>query len=220
MTEDAGVTRLDDHSEFAESLLRILESFADEFADRSVPVHFEEIVNEGKYLKGKLIKQHPERFMEEQLIWPTLRLFDYSIRSQPYGYPRWDNTRPDFAIENFDCKVDCNVIGEIKTPNKLKYAIEDVESYLKSDLGKSTVAFATDGFVWKVYVRPAKADNYRDILEVDLKEVFVQLTLRHTEKETYNKHATRSLLEGVENLRRTLIEESAGDVFDELGRQQ
>lgn len=206
-TEETTPTRITEHSGVAGQLLHIYENFADEFSHRDVPVHLSNIAREGKYLKGKKLGQHPERFVEQYLIWPTLELLDYEFWAQPYGYPKWDKKRPDFAIKNFDCGSECAVIGEVKTPNKFEYAEEQIEDYLKSDLEEATVGIATDGVRWKIEARPEKSAELSEIVDVNFRDVVRKLPSRHEERESYPSHRTRLEMEMVESLVCETIEE-------------
>lgn len=212
---DEANTTFRDHSPIAEQLLRVLEDYADEFSNRGVPAHLTHTAREGKYLKGKHIGQEPERFVEEQLIWPALSAFDYTVWTQPYGYPKWDKSRPDFEVRNIDCGIDCAVIGEIKTPNKFEYAEQDIINYLESDLGEPTIGFATDGVRWQVRARPEKSDEITVISDVDLHDVYRLLPNRHEEQESYDKHRTRERMveAGVEGLHRHTVEERVVGTF-------
>lgn len=206
-SEKTTSTSITDHSGLAEQLLRVYENFADEFSRRDVPVHLSNVAREGKYLKGKKLGQHPERFVEQYLIWPTLELLDYEFWAQPYGYPKWDKTRPDFAIKNFDCGLDCAVIGEVKTPNKFKYGKEQMEDYLKSDLGEATVGITTDGVRWNIEARPKKSPELLEVVDVNFHDVVRKLPSRHEERESYRAHYLRKDLRLVESLERHFVEE-------------
>lgn len=212
---DGTPTSIDDHSGPAGRILNVLERFADQFAERGVPVHFENIAREGKYLKGSKIGQYPERFVETHLIWPALQAFDYEFWAQPHGYPKWDSTRPDFAIQNFNSNIDCAVIGEVKTPNKFEYADEEIKEYLGSDLERATVGFATDGVQWKVHARPEKDPESSKVLEVDLSEAFRRMAARHLEQETYSAHSVRQSMTSVERLFRTNVEDRVAEEFED-----
>lgn len=208
-------TSIDEHSGPAGRILRFIEEFADELAERQVPVHLEDVVRDGKYLKGSRVGQHPERFVEEQLIWPMLRTLGYEFWSQPYGYPKWDKSRPDFSVQNFDCGLECAVIGEVKTPNKFEYAEKQIEEYLSRDLGEPTVGFATDGVKWKVYARPEKEPKATEIAEADFSAAFRLMPARHLEQESYETHMLRQTLTDAEQLVRESVEDAAQGVFVE-----
>lgn len=214
MIEETTPTSITDHSGLAEQLLRVYENFADEFSRRDVPVHLSNVAREGKYLKGRKLGQHPERFVEQYLIWPTLELLNYEFWAQPYGYPKWDKKRPDFAIKNFDCRVECAVIGEVKTPNKFEYAEEQIDDYLKSDLEEATVGIVTDGVRWKIKARPEKSTKRTEIVDVDFRDVVRKLPNRHEERESYPSHRTRRDMEMVESLERKIVQERVSKVFE------
>lgn len=204
-------TSITDHSGLAEQLLRVYENFADEFARRDVPVHLSNVAREGKYLKGKKLGQHPERFVEQYLIWPTLELLDYEFWAQPYGYPKWDKTRPDFAIKNFDCGLDCAVIGEVKTPNKFKYGKDQIEDYLKSDLGEATVGITTDGVRWNIEARRKKSPEILEVVDVNFHDVVRKLPSRHEEQESYPTHRTRQKVEMIEPFKCESVEQEVAE---------
>jgi hypothetical protein len=214
-SEDTTPTSIRDHSGRAEQLLRVFENFADEFSRRDVPVHLSNVVREGKYLKGKKLGQHPERFVEQYLVWPTLEILDYEFWEQPYGYPKWDKKRPDFSIRNFDCGIECAVIGEVKTPNKFEYAEEQMKDYLQSDLEEATVGLATDGVQWKILVRPEKSDKVLKVSEVNFSEVCRRLPHRHEQQESYQKHQTREQFSSINALHRSEIEEKVNSLLKE-----
>ncbi|WP_312912790.1 hypothetical protein [Natronosalvus caseinilyticus] len=206
--ERSQATSITDHSWFAQRLLRILENFADEFSRRNAPAHFEQVATNDTIIDGTKIGQEPERFVEEHLIWPTLEAFGYEYWPQPYYYPRWDRLTPDFGIQNFDCRVDCTVFGEVKTPNNVDEAQENVTKYLNSDCAEPAIAFATDGVFWRIVARPPNA-KAREIATLDLADAFALLPRRHKEQENYNAFQTRQLMGDVDVLRKSAVEKDA-----------
>ncbi len=207
-TKRSQATSITDHSWYAQRVLSILEHFADEFAKRGAPTHFEQIATNEVSIQGKKIGQEPERFVEEHLIWPILEAFGYEYWPQPYYYPRWDRLTPDFGIRNFDSKVDCTVFGEVKTPNNVNEAQENITEYLNSDCAEPAIAFATDGIFWRVVARPAKG-SCREIATLDLADAFALLPRRHKERESYNAFRTRQLMGNVDALSKPAIEKLA-----------
>lgn len=192
----------------AENLPRAFEAFADEFARRSAPATLSNVLRDGTYLKASQVGQKPERFVEKYLIWPTLDTLGYDIIKQPYGYPKWDKTYPDFSVRNFDCGVECLVVGEVKTPKKFEYAGNDIDEYLTKDLNEAAVGFATDGVKWVVKARAERSSEVHEIACVDLTTVFERLSRRYEEQETYSNHHTRRLMTDahVETLQRTEVQ--------------
>lgn len=206
-------SKITDHSAVAENLLRALEAFADEFSQRSAPATLSNVLRDGTYLKAEQIGQKPEQFVERSLIRPMLDALSYEIIEQPYGYPKWDKTYPDFSVRNFDCGVECLVIGEVKTPNKFEYAKNDIDNYLKKDLNQAAVGFATDGVEWAVKARPERSGETTEIGSVDLQDAFEKLSRRHEVNQSYQKHATRQDLGDIDALTRSAIEAEASEVL-------
>ncbi|WP_337653132.1 hypothetical protein [Halomontanus rarus] len=211
-SNDGTATRITDHSGTAEQLLRVLENFADEFLRRGVPVHLNQVINEGQNINGKKIGQEPERFVEEHLIWPSLEAFGYEYWPQPYYYPRWDRLTPDFGVQNFECGFDCTVFGEVKVPNNFDEAKRNIYQYLNSDRDEPAIAFATDGVKWRIFARPAK-EQYETIASVDLSDAFALLPLRYKEQESYDAFQTRQLMGDVDMLRKIVIETKANQLL-------
>jgi hypothetical protein len=207
------LTSFDDHSGAAGKVLRVLESFADEMTDRGVPAHLEQVVREGVYLKASRLGQTPERFVEKYLVWPTLTSLGYEFWSQPHGYPKWDASRPDFAVQNFDPGVECAVVGEVKTPNKFEYADNQIREYLSRDLEEATIGFATDGCTWQAYARPERDPVPIVVASCDFSAAFEQMPARHLERESYSPHAVRQTMSDAETLTRSSVESGVGDVL-------
>lgn len=205
--QETAVTRITDHSRIAEQLLRVFEAFAEEFRDREIPGHFSNVMRDGKYLKGDTVGQEPERLVEEHLIWPTLSVLGYDYRPQPYGFPKWDKTTPDFSLLNLDLPFESVTVGEVKTPNKFEYAEKDIKAYFKRDLGDPTIGFATDGVKWLVLARPEKSTDHEEITRVNLSPAFRKLPSLHEEKESYDLMATRKSISDMEVLHKDLVTE-------------
>jgi len=202
-----------DDPPFEEQLLHIFESFADEFSERSIPVHLTQVLREGNELKADKLQQHPESFIEKNLIWPTLSALGYEFIHQPDGYPKWDNTRPDFEIQNFDCTIDCVVIGKVKTPNHIDEAQKDIQQYLNTDLSEHTVGIATDGIQWKISARPKKSAEVTPIESADLTPVFRKLPHRHEEQETYDDNRLTKQIRQMQRLTQSEVSQTITDTF-------
>lgn len=126
-------TRLEDHSDLSRKLLNDIEALVDEIGNRGCTCHLEEVTHPNKYLKGRKLGQQPERFVENNLVFPILRSVSHSIhpRSEQYA-PTWNLGRniPDFCLATIPPETakeqDIRLFGEVKPPNKLYYAREDV----------------------------------------------------------------------------------------------
>jgi hypothetical protein len=94
----------------------------------------------------------------------------------------------------------------VKTPNKFEYGKEQMEDYLKSDLGEATVGITTDGVRWNIEARPEKSPELLEVVDVNFHDVVRKLPSRHEERESYQSHGTRQEMEMVESLQRESIE--------------
>ena len=196
-------TTFDDHDPLAHSILKVLEDFTDEIGARECTAHFDKVVDGKYYLKGKHLIQNPERFTEDQLVFPMLRqAFGYSLRPQPKQYaPRWPRSGgvPDFAITSLPIDVamqnDVRFFGEVKPPKKLKNARNDMEEYLDSDLDVHAVALLTDGFDWELWVRP-KGESVADLgdpyAKASLRDSLRTVQSRNKVIEPYQPHQVRT----------------------------
>lgn len=206
---------LDEHSPVALNVLDAVETFADAFSDRAIPGHLNAVVRDGKYLRAKHVGQKPERFVEEQLIWPLLDRLTYEYRPQPHGYPKFTRNFPDFAVLNFECGIDCAVIGEVKTLNKFEYAEDNIREYLGRDLEEPTVGIATDGVRWKLIARPERDQAMTEVADVDLSNAFEKMVIRHVEEDSYDSHSVRQAISDVEQLYRPNVELEAQRFFED-----
>lgn len=131
----------------AQRVIRSIERFATEF-DRRVPrEHANEVLYSSVALKGELIRQGPERFIEEHLIRDVADALGYQYRPQPKGFDGLGDDTPDFTITN----VDVTVIGELKAPNGIKKAQSESISYLDQAEDRPLVGIASDGWTWIKY---------------------------------------------------------------------
>ena len=195
-------TTFDDHDPLANAILTVLEDFIDEIGARECTAHFDNVVADKYYLKGKYLTQTPERFIEDHLVFPLLRhAFGYSLRPQPKQYaPRWPRGSgiPDFAITNIPIQTamqhDLRFFGEVKPPKKIQNARNDMREYLDSDLDIHAVALLTDGFTWELWIRP-KGDTVDDLDNPTAKATFRDslktIRTRNLETEPYQPFTVR-----------------------------
>lgn len=194
-------TTLNDHSALSNRLLRNLEDFIDAVGDRNSTAHFESVTTDEKYLKGKALGQKPERFVEEHLIFPVIKSLGHSFQRQPVQYaPRWSHGRgiPDFSLTTIPVNTakDSNLrlFGESKTPNKLEYARNDVQEYLKKDLDFHALALLSDGIEWELWIRPRNqplGDECTPHMQASLRDALGAVKARNLENESYHSHDVR-----------------------------
>jgi len=97
-----------------------------------------------------VIRQGPERFIEEHLIRDVAEALGYQYRPQPKGFEGLGDDTPDFTITN----VSVTVIGELKAPNRIEKAQSESISYLNQAEDRPLVGIASDGWTWIKYAAP------------------------------------------------------------------
>ncbi|TKX74246.1 hypothetical protein EXE46_10410 [Halorubrum sp. GN11_10-6_MGM] len=144
----------------AQRVIRSIERFATEF-DRRVPrEHANEVLYDSVPLEGGIIRQGPERFIEEHLIRDVADALGYQYRPQPKGFEGLGDDTPDFTITN----VDVTVVGELKSPNGIKKAQTESIHYLDEAENRPLVGIASDGWTWIKYTarkgeKPTPSDH-------------------------------------------------------------
>jgi hypothetical protein len=201
-------TTLGEHSEISRQILLDVEAFIDEVGTRGATSHLRGVLEDGKFLKGKKLGQQPERFIEDTLILPVLETLGHSVLARPVQYaPRWSHGRgiPDFSLTTVPTATakenDVRLFVEAKPPNKLHYACDDVEEYLKKDLDFDAVAILTDGIEWQLWVRPRNEplDNEYDPEQAaSLAPAIADAKKRNMENESYNSHHVRRKIDAEE----------------------
>lgn len=202
-------TTLNDHSELSRALLNDIEAFIDEVGTRGCTTHLESVTSDGTYLKGSKLSQKPERFVEDHLIFPVLQTLGHTVRPQPIQYaPKWNHGRgiPDFALTTIEPDVakehGVRLFGEAKPPNKLDYARQDVNEYLRKDLDFHAIAVLTDGINWELWIRPRNEplpvddDNgYEPDATADLRDALGDVKARNLENHSYHPYDARGKLD-------------------------
>lgn len=127
-------------------LVDAIGSFLDEFEERDVPPHrITAVIEDNDELGGDDIRQHPERFVEDHLIWEALKALDYEFTARPNSPAGGEDEFPDFRVDN----LPSNLIGENKSINDIETAHNELLRYL--DSARHEYGIATDGFEWGVY---------------------------------------------------------------------
>lgn len=104
---------------------------------------FEQFLSGDKTLTSRDLGNQPEPWTEDNLILPLLQAVGLEKDPQPYGA----GDRPDFELLN----VDVDVLGENKSPNKIKDAEDDIKEYLRDKALGADHGIATDGIDWVIY---------------------------------------------------------------------
>lgn len=127
-------------------LRTVVEDFLDELADRDLSAdRLGEIIEGDGEFDGADLRQFPERFVEDYLIWPVLDVLGYAVTPRPDSPGQSREEYPDFRVDN----LPANVIGENKSVNDVETAQTDLLHYL--DNTRYEYGIATDGFEWGVY---------------------------------------------------------------------
>jgi hypothetical protein len=202
-------TTLDDHSALSRKLVKNIEAFVDEAGSRGCTAHLEMVTTNENYLKGSNLTQQPERFVEDHLVFPILRTLGHTIRPRPVQYaPRWSSGRgiPDVAITTVPVETaqedDLRLFCEIKPPNKLQYAKEQVKTYLQKDLDVDAFVILTDGIEWELWIRPRNEPlavdddgRYEPDASATLREALGNTKIRNTDNGAYHPHTARDELD-------------------------
>ncbi|MFD1562194.1 hypothetical protein ACFR99_01230 [Haloarchaeobius amylolyticus] len=127
-------------------LLGVVEDFLNELANRDLPPdQLGEIIEDDGEFEGADLRQFPERFVEDHLIWPVLDVLGYAVTPRPDSPGRSREEYPDFRVDN----LPASVIGENKSVNDIESAKIELLDYL--DNTRHEYGIATDGFQWGVY---------------------------------------------------------------------
>lgn len=196
-------TKIGDHDPLAHDTLEVLREFIDEIGNRGCTGHFDSVLADGHFLKGKNLRQEPERFIEDFLVFPMLEgPLGHGVRPRPKRYaPRWPRRSgvPDFCLTTIPIEdamaADMRVFGEVKPPNKMKWARQDMRDYLNEDLDLDALAILTDGLEWEMWVRP-RGESIPEDNEAHAKvslEAALGITRdRNKSVESVNPHSIRS----------------------------
>lgn len=198
-------TELSDHSDLSRKLLHNLEEFIDEIGVRRCTSHLESVTTDGTVLEGKQLGQEPERFIEDNLIFPVLQTLGHSIRARPVQYaPRWGHERrvPDFSLTTVPTdqaqKTGIRLFGESKPPNKLYNAREDAREYLEKDIDFHAIVILTDGIEWELWIRHRQQelrDEHTPYREASLREALTDIKKRNIERESYYPYVSRGKID-------------------------
>lgn len=127
-------------------LRTVVENFLEELAARNLPAdRLGDIIEGDAGFDGTDLRQFPERFVEDHLIWPVLEVLGYAVTPRPDSPGQTQEEYPDFRVDNLPARV----IGENKSVNDIETAKTELLEYL--DTTRYEYGIATDGFQWGVY---------------------------------------------------------------------
>lgn len=127
----------------SQNLVRVIERFIRVLNEQAGEKHAANVILDGAILQGRELEQKPERFIEEKLIDPVMRVLKYEPRFQPTGFSGLGGRYPDFTALN----LGVTNFGEVKKPGEIDNARKDSFEYLSMATDRPIVGIATDGFV-------------------------------------------------------------------------
>jgi hypothetical protein len=136
-----------------------IESFCDELVARAPDEVTPFLIGRKDRLKRDSLRQSPERFVSENLVWPLLEAVDVDFITEAYlsGY----NGQVDFLIQNTSHRV----LGECKPFNHYKKAVNDLREYLGHRTTGTEFGIATDGVNWLFIREPGDRRQNVAVLE-------------------------------------------------------
>ncbi|WP_306057049.1 hypothetical protein [Natronococcus wangiae] len=174
--------RQDDLSEIetdarAQNFVRVIENFVRSLNEQAGEDHAAAVLLEEAVLQGRELEQRPERFIEEELIDPVMRVLGYSPRFQPTGFDGLGGRYPDFTALN----LEVSNLGEVKTPGGITNARKESFEYLTMAEDRPIVGIATDGFVWILHTATEADKRPTYTHHVALHDLFRKIRLEQTQ---------------------------------------
>lgn len=161
-----------------ERVKNAIESFVGTLYDRlDDPQQFERVLRGEEYITNEDIRQQPEDFTEDELIWVLLSALDLERNVRPYGEAGGEGEWPDFEVTNLSDPI----LGESKSLNKVEEADDDITDYLDSKSLGPDWGIATDGFTWALYKIEQTGDttSFPELERIELREVFQNIARRN-----------------------------------------
>ena len=154
----------------AASVVQIYESLADDLlAKGCTPEVIYRLANttEQNRITSTVLEQRPERYVEEQVVWPTLDVLNHPYRTEVYC--------PTEKVY-FDLFIESNrldLFGEVKKLGDIGAAKQDMIEYLGKGIADTNIGLATDGLTWRVFEvdLDLKRREPTDIARFEFKEV-------------------------------------------------
>lgn len=136
-----------------------IESFCDELV-RRVPAQLDSILLGEKDQIGKQdLKQDPEQFVNQYLVWPICSNIGLEYISE------WYHEGHGGSIDLYIRNTEQPVFGECKRLNHYKRAIRDVREYLRHRTAQTEFGIATDGISWLFIRAPVDKRKNVEVLE-------------------------------------------------------
>ncbi|MFB6199537.1 MAG: Eco57I restriction-modification methylase domain-containing protein [Candidatus Nanohaloarchaea archaeon] len=163
-----------EESELNDEIRDILTDFLDDLNEK-VDVHTLEDVIKGEEsdLSSNDLRQSPEPYTEQMLIWPIIDALGLEKTIRPFAEGGDRGEWPDFRIDNLDKEL----IGENKPVNNIEQAKKEIKDYLDRKSIPSEYGIATDGFSWVLYKIEVGSDftEFPIIEEIDLRPTVLKL---------------------------------------------
>ncbi|WP_152421269.1 hypothetical protein [Natronococcus amylolyticus] len=191
----------------AQNFVRVIERFVSSLNEQAGEDHAADVLLDGAILQGQKLEQHPERFIEKELVDPVLRVLGYRPRFQPTGFNGLDRRYPDFTALN----LDVTNFGEVKKPGKISNARKESFEYLTMAEDRPIVGIATDGFVWILHSAIESDDAPTYTHHVALHDLYKKIRLEQTQP-----NAKRRSRNHLRELSRDFVSEFNSDYIEHL----
>lgn len=160
----------------SQNLVRVIERFVRRLNEQAGEQHASTVLLDGAVLQGRKLEQRPERFIEEELIGPVLKVLGYEPRFQPTGFAGLGGRYPDFTAVN----LEITNFGEVKTPGGIETARKESFDYLEMATDRPIIGIATDGFVWILHTATHSDTHPTYTHHVALHDLFRKVRLEQT----------------------------------------
>ncbi|WP_239638770.1 MULTISPECIES: Eco57I restriction-modification methylase domain-containing protein [unclassified Haloferax] len=150
-----------------------IEDFLSILHDRLDARQLERVLSGDETITSSKVRQRPEAFVEDELLWDLLADLGLERDIRPYGEGGGRGEWPDFEITNLSEPV----LGEAKSLNGIDEGVRDAREYLdRKSLGPD-FALATDGFEWSLLKIEQSGDstNFPELNRINLRPVFQQI---------------------------------------------
>jgi len=150
-----------------------VEDFLSILHDRLDARQLERVLSGDESITSSKVRQRPEAFVEDELLWDLLADLGLERDIRPYGEGGGRGEWPDFEITN----VSEPVLGEAKSLNGIDAGVRDAREYLdRKSLGPD-FALATDGFEWSLLKIEQSGDStkFPELNRINLRPVFQQI---------------------------------------------